>query len=509
MGGRIGFAIVLALAMWLHWEFAGKRDGRLLEHDEAITLLAAAGKSDRIDALYASLDRVNEMPASELQALLKPTGDTGFGDVWNSVVSRDVHPPLYFWLLHGVQRISNASPKTLRAIGFLAMLAAAIIADRFVWPGASLTARLAAFGMLIAGPVWLDLATELRQYSLVAMGTMITLAALAQLQRGRPRWCMAALLGAGCAGLIWTHLGSAAWSCVALGMAMWIAGRSEWKKTAPFWLSTAAIVLAVIPLATADWNTVVTGRAAASDATLASTASQVMSVSRSVRQAFLPLPYRFDGAAVNIGFTVVLTGMVVWLAQRGDAFDRAMTMGAGVWTAAWLGLLALGKIPEHAAEPKYLAPLLLSMLAILVRSTAKGNRTATGTIMIGCLLSPVGWYQQTMREPDDELASAVTTTTPLLVDEPKRGHLLPIVDRMDPDARIFIAAPTVAVETWQGWKERLPDNGLLVLELGRPDPARVELKRRLLNRYVLDEEIWRGPARTLTKFSVRRNWPNR
>ncbi|MBK8270826.1 MAG: hypothetical protein IPK83_21970 [Planctomycetes bacterium] len=456
-----------------------KARSALLEHDEAITLLAAAGKSERIDELYASLDRLNVMKASDLQALMKPSGDTGFSDVWNSVVRRDVHPPLYFWLVHAVERLTSATPGMLRAIGFFAMLAAAAAADRWIWPDASLVARLAAFGMLIAGPVWLELATELRQYALVTLGTVLTIAALARLDRGDSPKAWVTLMVAACVGLVWTHLGSVVWVGIMISLAGRVGPRVGWRRLKPLLIVVLVVSAMLVPLALADWNSVVTGRASAVDLSLNSLSVQAMQMTQSLRRAFLPLPMRLEVPAVSVVFAVLVVMLAAWFAQSERCAHRGLAFGsllwaALLWTIAWLVGLAMGKIPEHAAQPKYLTPLLLSLLAITVRATASQTRAkrqvATAMLLLVFVASPVGWAGLL---PDSSASArhidSIGSANALLVDQPKRGQLLPIVSAMRPDAKIIIAKPTLAASRWNDFSNELPIDRLLVLEI---DPDR-------------------------------------
>jgi len=80
---RVAFAAIAIVAAAVHVRASQMRSLGLLEHDEAISLLAAAGKSLQADALYEdqSADPPVRRSAASLQAMLRPTGDPGFADV--------------------------------------------------------------------------------------------------------------------------------------------------------------------------------------------------------------------------------------------------------------------------------------------------------------------------------------------------------------------------------------------------------------------------------------------
>lgn len=529
-----GFVTIALLGFALHLHFARAKTSSLLEHDESISMLAAAGKSDQMAQLNATQDRVTIMRASEVQSLLRPTGDTGFADVWRSVVQYDVHPPLYFWLLHGLERLGISSLTLLRMVGSLALLASAIVADRWIWPNASPWARLPAFGMLIVAPVFVDLATELRQYAIVLFGTVLTIAALVKLESKERRGLAIAVFGFAAVLLIWTHLGSAAWVMIALLLAIWMAGRkSRWHVT-PLIAIGLAIGVAVLPLLLANWNPVVVGRAEANDASLTAAIDQGMKIARSIAETFVWQPVRPDGSMISIKLTgttldewlppgivglttISLAVIAVWLAAAKGSLERTLLVGSGVWSLAWLAGLALGKIPEHAAAPKYLTPMTLALLAIVVRATDSKlkmrRRLATGVLFASAATWPLGWM---MRLPESGVTpnrklEPVRTAEALLVDRPKRGQLLPIVEKLPPDATVIIAPPEIAVAGWNEIEAALPKDRLVVLEIDADRmPADLKAARdvefeKLGATYGETNEFRRGSSRRMTEFRNRRD----
>lgn len=533
-----GTVAIALLGFALHLHFARAKTNGLLEHDESISLLAAAGKSDRMAQLDAPRDRVTIMRASEIQSLMRPTGDTGFADVWRSVVQYDVHPPLYFWLLHGLERLGISSLTLLRMVGYLALLASAIVADRWIWPDASPWARLPAFGMLIVAPVFVDLATELRQYAVVLFGTVLTIAALVRLESREKRGPAIAVFGIAAALLIWTHLGSAAWVMIALLSAICMAGRKSRRHVTPLIATGLAIGVAVLPLLLANWNPVVVGRAEANDASLMAAFDQGTKIARSIAETFIWQPVRPDGSILNVsltgttldkwlspGFvaltTISLAVVVVWLSAAKGSIERTLLVGGGVWSLAWLAGLALGKIPGHAAAPKYLAPMTLALLAIVVRATDSKlkmrRRVAIGVLLASAATWPLGWM---MRRPESGVMpnrklEPVRNAEALLVDRPKRGQLLPIVEKLPPDATVIIAPPEIAVAGWKEIEAALPEDRLVVLEIDADRvPAVVKAARnvefeKLEAIYGGMNEFRRGSSRRMTEFRNRRDFaPN-
>jgi len=140
--------------------------------------------------------------------------------------ARDVHPPLYYWMLHPFAVHIGESPFWLRLPGALAGLAAlALLADaarRWSSP------RAGAIVLLLGGVSSCQayFAAEARSYTLAAMGIAMTIWAVAMLRERRAAWAW----GAWAAGLVigcWSHnLASLAAPFLVIGTACVL---HEWK----------------------------------------------------------------------------------------------------------------------------------------------------------------------------------------------------------------------------------------------------------------------------------------
>ena len=180
---RVAFAIVALIAAIVHVRAAQMRTAGLLDHDEAISLLAAAGKSQRAARLYddQSAEPPVERTAGSIRDLLGLTGDTGFADVTASLRTYDIHPPLYFWSLHAIQRAGITNEACLRLFGSILLLAAAMIFDRLIWPDSNRLLRVLAFAVLLLSPTLIATAVELRHYAMLLPGFALSWAAVMQL----------------------------------------------------------------------------------------------------------------------------------------------------------------------------------------------------------------------------------------------------------------------------------------------------------------------------------------
>ncbi|HSQ22497.1 MAG TPA: hypothetical protein VLQ52_06865, partial [Coriobacteriia bacterium] len=93
--------IALAVGAWLRIELVAVKGP--VEHDESISYLAASGHQaeyhEYID-LGAMLVEPQWREAAFWQAFLQPEDPLVFGRIAQGLAEHDIHPPLYFWLLH-------------------------------------------------------------------------------------------------------------------------------------------------------------------------------------------------------------------------------------------------------------------------------------------------------------------------------------------------------------------------------------------------------------------------
>lgn len=95
--------LVCALAGSTALRVAGGADKQGFSHDESISVLAAAchqGDYTRVTSA-AEPPFGRWVPASEWKALMRPDRPFCLGEIGRDLAREDIHPPFYFWLLHG------------------------------------------------------------------------------------------------------------------------------------------------------------------------------------------------------------------------------------------------------------------------------------------------------------------------------------------------------------------------------------------------------------------------
>lgn len=505
---RIAFVVIASIASIVHVRSAQMRTAGLLDHDEAISLLAAAGKSAQATRLYD--DQSAELPlvrqAGAVQALLRPTGDTGFADVTASLRTRDIHPPLYFWTLHAIQRLGLKNETHLRLFGSILLLAAAVILDRLVWPKATGLSRLIIFAMILLSPTFVEAANELRHYAMLLPGVALSLAALVRLsEAGCGIRSTTLLIAIAPVLLMWTHLGSIVWIVIWSATLIAIAWRSAWPRRRAVIVGLSMAAASIVPLFVIYMNLLAVRAAGAhSDAISISTAMREVLANASA--AFVALPWRFQGGWTAVVPLVVSFGAGAWVVRKRGVGDRLLFAAIGIWTIGWIVLLAAGKLPPHATHPKYLFATTIGILAVFMRSCTPRHATWIVSGLGLMLLSQLIALPQVLgRPPDTQMASRLHDVRTMLVNDPKRGYLLPIVEEMPASAKLIIMRPM-----------RMPaglnstDDPLLVMEIkplpGYPssdDASR--LNETLKHQHEQCETLADGPRRRLTLYRGRRH----
>lgn len=502
---RIAFVIVASIAAIVHVRAAQMRTAGLLEHDEAISLLAAAGKSEQAYALYEdqTADPPIERSAASLQQLLRPTGDTGFGDVSASLRAYDIHPPLYFWLLHASQRCGVRSETLLRLLGSIMLLLAACILDRLVWPASNPVVRLFAFAILLLSPTMIGVAIELRQYPILLPGVALSLAALVQTSDPKQiERTVVALLMIAPAMLLWTHFGTIVWIAVWAIAVLLLARSCGLRRIRSIAVGLTIAALAGVPLLVL-YGPLLVVRSAQSDAHALTLATAGFNVFANSAKLLVTLPWRVQSTWLAVAPLALAFIAAAWLSRQRRRCDAVQLAAVALWLLLWSMLLAIGKLPPHAVTTKYLLVPAIGLTAVLVRSISSESSVRVATVVGAiALVSHLIALPGALKLPTDApIAAALHDVRMLIVNDPKRGYLLPIADELPASAKVIIARPIRAPNDLQ--------SPLLVLEVKPlPDfPASVaagQLREFLDSQYEQREVLADGPRRRMTLYRDRR-----
>jgi uncharacterized membrane protein len=173
-----------------------------ISHDDGISYLAATGHQ----ALYNNSSPSHQWTrAGSWQAFWTPDNFWRYGTISTDLATYDIHPPLYFWILHtwvSIFGVTLASGPLLNMLFHIAAMLGIFLACRIL-KCSTLTAGTAGLCWLLGGAC-LSVGAETRHYSALSANTALFIAALLYFY-SRPALISSLLLClAGAAGLL-TH----------------------------------------------------------------------------------------------------------------------------------------------------------------------------------------------------------------------------------------------------------------------------------------------------------------
>jgi hypothetical protein len=188
------------------------------------------------------------------------------------------------------------------------------------------------------------------------------------------------------------------------------------------------------------------------------------------------------------------------LGARDTRIDRLLFVAILSWTVIWIALLVTGKIPPHTVAPKYLAPVVLGMLVIAVRSARSTSpawmrRVGVTTLALFLISHAIGIRHLLQWPLQEQLVDSLRETKTLVVTIPRRGYLLPLVDKMQPESRVIVAGQA----SWEKLAPLLQNDGLTLVEIGDRTAA-AELRAQLASKYPNSRVLRSEAARTITAY---------
>ena len=489
---------------------------RTLLHDEARSYLTAAGNDGRYSALAQARQPAYPFgawaPAAEWKAFFRVSKPFAFQQIARDLAAHDLHPPLYFWLLHlwslavGIHIWTGPLLNLLIAgltTGALFGLASGLLGNRFQ---AGVVAALWALS-----PGAIAASFEARPYDLLALITALFVWRVVELIRGRRRmgWRAAALaLTTGC-GLL-THYQFviaivaagpliiwAGWRRgrrhVAVGLAALLAGGWLFLLLFPGCIGQlrgGSLDLPIQPLAD------VAGRARVTWASLLSFA--------------VPWePWNVGGpagAAWLVALTLLLAGLgglALWWGQRGGRRVHPVPAGRGLVLYFCLALAGapallylLSVNPPHAMGSKYLSmawPLAAFLPVLLVDALGRDLLYVVLVVLMAAagVLGVWRTIRQEMGYPDT--SAILAQADRLLCDSVAKSVAPRVFWHAGDDTPIFCAAQSYLLRHPEEWIGRL-DNALYVSDLrfgGSPE-RRESILQLIAGRYAAIQRIEGG-----------------
>ena len=489
--------LISAVALSLGLRFIIILDKSTLDHDEGISFLAATGHQSSFDEAVRGKARSGRWArASEWKSFLKADSRFCFKKIGRDLADTDVHPPLYFWILHAWILLVGThlwtGPALNAIFGLLCMFFLFLLA-REVFRSAT----KAAFAVLIwsLSPAVLSTSSQTRPYELLAMLTILfSWRAMVFLGKGaeKPKSLEAVFLAVLTALGILSHytfiLVIGAWAVLAF------TGRKSVQKSRLRAAGAAAGTGIILFLAAHPFFY-----------------QSIMRESRE-RQAFnleaLPLRIKQSVLSLLSFFSIqaipqyILLGLfavaaLVYLRlrrrrSRGNAsrispsgtkfktiFSVAFLFG---WTAGVSILLyLLFLVPRHAMESRYLG-LVWPFLAILIVSLAAGipgkKRVWIAVILLAGYIifgSLPALFAVSMKPG---AAGFLSSAQKIVIDNPARGILPRIVWHVPDETKVFVAGQEKLLTEQSPWLPELGPGDFIISELSYENSA--EKRERLL-----------------------------
>ncbi len=481
------FALVLLLvaaAAGGAWRAALIAAKRTLNHDEVISYLAAAGRQGDYDrasrALAAPLG--TWVAAAEIKQMLRPQGAC-FGRVAADLAATDIHPPLYFWLLHawcllvGTQLWTG--PALNAAVSVLTAFVLYVVAR-----GACrepLTA-MAAAAVWCLSPAVIETCFEARHYDLLGLwavglvGCVLHWAEARRVRVLRDGGLLALVTGAGL--LTHYHFGLLVAAC-GLGLVWWLRGDRLRLMQAMSSLAAGAALFAVMN--PAFMQCVARGRAQAQPFAWGDLLPRCKTI------VLTYAGFVADTAASNwvVGrhsstFLVLLVFAIAVIAvaagRRRPASPRAglLALLFVLMVASNAGLYIAGVSPRHAMGPQYLAlvwPLLaLSGAVALERCGRPAAPVAVACAAAMLVSGGLAVRHQSERWARKPVPEYLRSAPAVVVDTTARGILPCLAWHLDDDQLLLGAGAeylTAHPELWVGVMQR--GGVLITTELGAGD----------------------------------------
>ena len=348
----IAFIVLLvALGAGTGLRIHAQRENPNVQHDEAWSYTSAAG---RLGPFMAAMDgglTGRWVPAGDWQRFWQSDGLSGVSRIAPDLATYDVHPPLYFGLLHGWLAVLGTSVWAGRALNlvFAALTILCIFGLARALGFARIEGALAALVWAVS-PAVVSISSIVRQYDLVALTTVLLVWGLVRssVRRDGERvsrtwpWLDILWLAAASAAALLTHYQAVI--LVAAGVLYGLAGLlvpGQDARRRPWWPSTlglAAGALVAALLAPGWSNAFGRERSRLGDVSVSAFLQKLDAIARTLGR-FLAVP----GLVVAAAVAVIIVLFLVPRTRR-TLVRRVRTARPGWWTILFFLLVTAGGI---------------------------------------------------------------------------------------------------------------------------------------------------------------------
>lgn len=505
--------IALAGSALLIWARAATKSS--IEHDEGISFINASAKMGDWLLTRSAAPAGTWVPASTWQWYLQPTDPWAFSSISQGLAQWDIHPPVYFWLLHvwalafGMSAASSIALNVVVAV--LTGLALFGLA-RWVHTDAARAAGTVVFWALSASVVAVSLMA--RQYGLLALLSVCTVwFALAQFTRpGVPRpWAPVVLAGLIALGLATYYQ----FAFLVAGLLAWMTLTfwSDWKRLGLLYVPSLVgglLLFALHPGFLNSFSVLSRNTSAAKGdllRRLKQTVDTIAGFFITPRGASV-LVSGFSGVTalaviLGVGILVLVIALIVgmrlhWTDIRPSAADTSSRyrLSAVLFLGMWvlLGIVAMyltGRSPIHAMGDRYLT-MVWPFLAFAPAAALHRLKAAPSAalIVVWALLSVPGQLAAVAAGPTSPRVSDILAPAKhIVVDSIARGVLPRIVIDAAPGTRVFAGPQSSLLRDPGAWADALEPGDIVVSDPRyAEDPAnKTRIRQELRQRFLIEQ----------------------
>ena len=501
----IVFIVAAAILLGLSLRIAAIDGKRLIIFDESIAYLAATGHQRE----YGRIVHERQPPYgvwSDVRAwkrLSEPEERFCFSAISDGLSNGDIHPPLYFWLLHlwslawGVHLWTGP---TLNLIFFLGTAVAIFGLGKEVLKDAR-AAAVVAFVWSVS-PVVIPSTCEARQYELLALWTVLLVWIVhRETAADRRQWTWGLVgLAAVTAGGLLTHYHFVLSLSACGAFALWRTRRELLPRLVRLGGAVLSGCAAFAWLHPGFWESIVRARTQAETDDVRTFTQRVDQVLSTYASFFVDpgggaaRGHRVLACVVLV--LVLLVGVRVLIGLRSDrraGAERGMRAGSVLFFLGWgaglnVVLYLTSMSPGHAMAAKYpcmVWPFYAFLPVMGIRSLRRGRAVLTGALCFGVL---VGGGMRVVRYRRESAAMSRelhrwATVDRMLFDNVGRG-VLPVFMMHVPEGReVFAARGSDLIERPDRWLGHLTPGDAYVMSVKTPKAVRMNLIELLDTRF--------------------------
>ena len=458
-----------------------------ITHDETISYLGAAANLGAYhDVIDGAAPNGTWAPAADWKQFIIPTTPFQFSQISWDQADNDIHPPLYFWLLHlwmllvGVQTWTGAS---LNILFFLAGLFALYGLARDAL-GSNLEAAAATLIWAIS-PAVLKMSSQARHYELFGLSTVVFVWLLSRYadparQPTWRSWLLLTLITA-VGTLTHYHFALVVAGAVILYLAKWLR-----MKPRRFLSGTAAILSGyglMFLLHPSIWLSFeeLLGRQEA-EARYLSSGIDIMRRLYAIGDTFTR--FWIYGRIPQVTLFIVAVASLIWAASfylknRSRLQKRLQPINRSgkelLWFFLWLfgwtiGLYLTFISPIHAMMPRHMGaiwPFYALLPVFLARLWPRQqNRlllTISGIVLLSGILFTIQTIRTNQQMPDN--TAVLAGAGGILIDTVERGIAPHFYWPIPDETAVFIAPQAELPALQSAWLSQLPDGAIYINDL--------------------------------------------